>query len=231
MELELIYHGHSCIQLTSGGRSIIIDPFISGNGQAVTSIDDVMVDYILLTHGHTDHTLDAVPIAARNDATIVATFELATYMGWKGARASAMNIGGRLSLGFAEVEMIQAFHSSSIIVEEEQRIIYGGMPAGFIIRWNGLTLLHSGDTALFSDMRMIGERNAIDVAFLPIGNVFTMGPEDAATAAQWLGAKKVIPLHFNTFPPIVQDGEKFASGLSEFGIEGISLKPGERLVL
>ncbi|WP_127579691.1 metal-dependent hydrolase [Paenibacillus koleovorans] len=230
--MDILYHGHSCIQLSSGGRSILIDPFISGNPHAVTKIDSIDADFILLTHGHTDHTLDAVPIAKRTGATIVAIHELATYMGWQGAKAMGMNMGGKVTLGgFVEIEMIQAFHSSSIILEQEQKIIYAGMPAGYIVRWDGLTLLHSGDTSLFSDMKMIGERNSIDVAFLPIGNLFTMGPEDAETAAQWLQAKRVLPLHYNTFPPIAQDGEQFAERLAQHGIQGSSLKPGQTLTL
>ncbi|AEI41120.1 metal-dependent hydrolase [Paenibacillus mucilaginosus] len=229
--MEVWYHGHSCVQLTHGGHSLIIDPFISGNGLAVTRPEDVKVDHILLTHAHADHILDTVPIAKANDATVVATFELVAYMGWQGLKTFAMNIGGRTSLGYADVEMTPALHSSGIVLEEEKKIIYGGMPGGFVIKWAGFTIYHSGDTSLFSEMKLIGERHSIDLAFLPIGDVFTMGPEDAATAAAWLGAKSVVPLHFDTFPPIRQDAEKFAAGLSQQGIRGISMQPGEKRVL
>lgn len=229
--MEIRYHGHSCVQISHGGHSLIIDPFISGNPLAATKPEDVKVEHILLTHAHPDHILDTVPIAKNNDATIIATFELATYMSWQGTKTFAMNIGGRTSLGYADIEMIQAFHSSGIVLEEEKKIIYGGMPGGYIIRWNGLTILHSGDTSLFSDMKLIGERNQIDLAFLPIGDVFTMGPQDAALAAEWLRAKTVVPLHFNTFPPIQQDAQAFAESLTAKGITGRAMQPGETWTL
>lgn len=229
--MEIRYHGHSCVQISHGGHSLIIDPFISGNPLAATKLEDVKVEHILLTHAHQDHILDAVPIAKNNDATVIATFELATYMSWQGAKTFAMNIGGSTSLGYADIEMVQAFHSSGIVLEEEKKIIYGGMPGGFIINWNGLTILHSGDTSLFSDMKLIGERNQIDVAFLPIGDVFTMGPQDAALAAEWLKAKTVVPLHFDTFPPIKQDAQAFADGLTSKGITGRAMQPGETWTL
>ncbi|GLI09084.1 UPF0173 metal-dependent hydrolase YtkL [Paenibacillus tyrfis] len=229
--MEIWYHGHSCVQLTHGGHSLIIDPFISGNRLATTKPEDVKAEYVLLTHGHPDHILDTVPIAKSNNATVIATFELATYMSWQGLNTFAMNIGGRTSIGFAEIEMIQAFHSSGIVLEEEKKIIYGGMPGGYVIKWDGLTILHSGDTALFSDMKLIGQRHKIDLSFLPIGDVFTMGPDDAALAAEWLGAKAVVPLHFNTFPPIVQDADRFAAGLRDKGIQSQVLLPGEKLTL
>ncbi len=206
----------------------MIDPFLSGNPLAATTPDEIKVDFVLLTHAHQDHILDAYPIAKANEATIVATFELAAYMEFQGAKTLAMNIGGRVNLGFAEVQMTHAFHSSGIVLQEQGQIIYGGMPAGFLIRWNGLTMYHSGDTGLFSDMKMLGELYDIDVAFLPIGDLFTMGPEDAAIAARWLNAKAVVPLHFDTFPPIRQDTAAFAAKLESMGIRGIAMKPGER---
>ncbi|MEK8132272.1 metal-dependent hydrolase [Paenibacillus filicis] len=229
--MEIIYHGHSCIQLSAGGNSLVIDPFISGNPLAKTTPDDIKVDYVLLTHAHQDHILDAYPVAKANDATIVATFELAAYMEFQGAKTQPMNIGGKVNLGFAEVQMTQAFHSSGIVLSEQGQIIYGGMPAGFLIRWNGLTLYHSGDTGLFSDLKMFGELFDIDVAFLPIGDLFTMGPDDAVLAAEWLRAKSVVPLHFDTFPPIRQDVDAFAAKLESKGIKGIALKPGDRHII
>lgn len=226
-KMKIQYHGHSCVQLSRNGNSLIIDPFLSSSPVATVGPDSIQVQYVLLTHAHSDHIEDAAAIAKQNDATVVATHELANYISWQGAKVQGMNIGGKVSLGFAEAKMVQAFHSSGIIVSEDQTIMYAGMPAGFVIRWDGLTLYHAGDTSLFSDMKMIGEMNQIDLAFLPIGDLFTMGPEDAATAAEWLGAKRVIPIHYNTFPPIQQDGDAFVRLLAERGIEGRALKPGE----
>jgi L-ascorbate metabolism protein UlaG (beta-lactamase superfamily) len=228
--MELIYHGHSCIQLITKGKSLLIDPFLRGNELAVTKPEDIKTDVILLTHAHTDHILDAEPIARSNDAPIVATFELATYMSRKGLKTIEMNLGGTVDLGFAKATMIQAFHSSGIMLEDNQ-IIYGGMPGGFIIRAEGLTILHAGDTALFGDMKMIGERYKIDVAFLPIGDHYTMGPEDALLAAKWFGAKTVIPVHYNSFPPIRQDANAFAKQLEAQGQKGLVLAPGESFEL
>lgn len=229
--MEIVYHGHSCVQITTNnGKSLLIDPFISGNPLAKSKPQDIKTDYILLTHAHSDHILDTEAIAKANDATVVATFELATYYGAKQLKTIGMNIGGWADLGFARAKMIQAFHSSSIMLEEGQ-VIYGGMPAGYIIEVDGRTLLHSGDTGLFSDMRMIGERHRIDVAFLPIGDLFTMGPDDALQAAEWLGAGTVIPLHYNTFPPIRQNADDFVQRLEAQGRQGKALKPGEKFEL
>jgi len=230
--VEVIYHGHSCIQLrTSSGQSLVIDPFLRGNELAVVSAEDIHTDYVLLTHAHNDHIADAEAIARSNNAPIVATFELANYMSWKGLQTLEMNIGGTVDLGFAKVTMIQAFHSSGIVLPEEQRIIYAGMPAGFIVRAEGKTVLHAGDTCLFGDMKLIGERFNIDLAFLPIGDRFTMGPEDALQAAQWFGAKQVVPVHYDTFAAIQQDAEQFVSALADKGIEGKALRPGDQLAL
>ncbi|SFU51709.1 metal-dependent hydrolase [Alicyclobacillus macrosporangiidus] len=224
--MKITYHGHSCVQLEDGSTSILFDPFLTPAGFR-QSVDDIRAQYILLTHGHFDHVADAVAIAKNNDATIIATHELATYMGWQGAKAFGMNLGGSYAFPFGRVKMTQAFHSSSYIVEDEQKIIYAGMPGGFIVEFAGKTVYHAGDTGLFGDMKLIGERHAIDVAFLPIGDTFTMGPEDAALAAQWVKAKVVIPIHYNTFPVIQQDPARFTDLLQAAGIEGRVLKPGE----
>jgi L-ascorbate metabolism protein UlaG (beta-lactamase superfamily) len=226
--LEIIFHGHSCVQLVTKGKSVLIDPFLRGNELAVAKPKDIKTDYILLTHGHTDHILDAEPIAKANDATVVAIFELAEYMSWKGVKTVGINMGGTYDMGFAQAKMIHAFHSSSIMLEEG-KIIYAGMPAGYIIRAEGLTILHAGDTSLFSDMKLIGERNRIDVAFIPIGDHFTMGPDDALQAAEWYGAKLVVPVHYNSFPPIRQDAEAFVKRLESQGQKGRVMAPGDRL--
>jgi L-ascorbate metabolism protein UlaG (beta-lactamase superfamily) len=228
MKMQIIFHGHSCVQIVTNGKSLLIDPFLRGNPLAVTKPEDIQTDYILLTHAHTDHILDAEPIARANDATIVAMFELAEYMSAKKLKTVGMNMGGTYDMGFAQAKMIQAFHSSSIMLEEGQ-IIYAGMPAGYIIQVEDLTILHTGDTALFGDMKMIGERNQIDLAFIPIGDHFTMGPDDALQAAQWYGAKMVIPVHYNSFPPIRQDAEAFVKRLEGQGQRGRVLAPGDRM--
>lgn len=228
--MELIYHGHSCVQLVTQGKSLVIDPFLRGNELAVSKPEDIKTDAILLTHAHTDHILDAEPVSRSNEAPIVATFELATYMARKGLQTIEINIGGTVDLGFAKVTMIQAFHSSSIMLEDNQ-IIYGGMPGGFIIRTEGFTILHTGDTALFGDMKMIGERYQIDAVFLPIGDKYTMGPDDALLAAKWFGAKIVVPVHYDSFPAIRQDAHAFAKQLELQGQRGIVLAPGESFVL
>lgn len=227
--MKITYHGHSCVQVEIEGKSLVIDPFVSGNPAAIVKPEDIRADFVLLTHAHSDHTLDAVPIALNNNAPIVANFEVATYMGWQGAQTIPMNIGGALDLGFAKITMIQAFHSSGMTDEENKVIGYGGMPGGFIIEAGGKTLLHAGDTGLFGDMKMYGELFNIDVALLPIGGQLTMGPEDAVTAARWFGAKQVVPIHFNTFPFIQQDEKSFAALLEDAGIGSAYLQYGETL--
>lgn len=203
--MKLSFHGHSVVKIETSGTSIIIDPFIRGNGKTDLKVDDIKVDYILLTHGHNDHVGDTVEIAKKNNATVIAPFELATWLGWQGVNVHAMQIGGSHQFDFGAVKLTQAFHGSSIENEEAQTITYTGMPAGLLVKAEGKTVYHAGDTALFSDMKLIGELNEVDVAFLPIGDNFTMGIEDAVIAAKWLKAKQVVPIHYNTFPVIEQD--------------------------
>lgn len=227
--MHIQYHGHSCFQLSTSDYSILVDPFISPNPASQAKIDDIQVQYILLSHSHIDHIADAVEIAKRNDATIIAAVELATYLNWQGVKVYGMNIGGSHSFDFGKVKMTQAFHSSGVVQEEQQLILYMGMPAGYVITMEGKTIYFAGDTSLFYDMKLIGERNKIDVALLPIGDNFTMGPEDALLAAEWLKAGLVIPAHYNTFPIIEQDGEQFVANLKEKGLSGKVMNPGDSL--
>lgn len=227
--MKVIYHGQSTVELSSNGKSLIIDPFISGNSHAKTTVDAIKVDAVLLTHAHMDHILDAAPIAKNNNAPIIANPELAAYLSWKGAETIGMNIGGTIDLGFAKAKMTHAFHSSGIIEEEAKNILYGGMPSGFVIDIEGKTIHHAGDTGLFSDMRLIGERHALDIAFIPIGDHYTMGPNDALQAAEWYQAKLIIPIHYNTFPVIEQDGQAFIEELKKRGLNGKVLQVGESI--
>jgi L-ascorbate metabolism protein UlaG (beta-lactamase superfamily) len=206
--MKVSYHGHSVVQILTNGKTILIDPFITGNTLTDLKVEEVKPDVIILSHGHGDHVGDTVELAKKHDALVIANHELATYLSWQGVKTHAMHIGGAYQFDFGKVKLTQAFHGSSYITEK-QEIIYCGMPAGILFMNEGKTVYHAGDTALFSDMKLIGERHPIDLAFLPIGDNFTMGPEDAAYAAKLLQAKVIVPIHFNTFPPIKQDPTKF----------------------
>ncbi|WP_026690657.1 metal-dependent hydrolase [Alteribacter aurantiacus] len=226
--MKVSFHGHSVVKIETNGKTILIDPFINGNDQCDLKADDVKADVILLTHGHNDHVGDTVDIAKRNDALVVAPFELATYLGWKGVNTHPMHIGGAHEFDFGRVKLTQAFHGSAYTDEEKQEIIYTGMPSGILFFAEGKTIYHAGDTALYSDMKLL-EKYRIDVAFLPIGDNFTMGPGDAAVAAEWIGAKKVVPVHYNTFPVIEQNPDAFADALGNDA--GHVMRPGDELEL
>lgn len=227
--MKLTYHGQSCFLFENGSDKVIVDPFLSGNDKAKLSPDDVEVSYVILTHGHADHILDAEAIARKNHATIIAPNELAGYFGAKGLTVHPLGIGGKHEFPFGTVKVTLAFHGSG--VETDQGMVYVGPPVGYLFNIGGKTIYHAGDTGLFGDMKIIGELNEIDVALLPIGDNFTMGPEDALIAASWLRAKKVIPMHYNTFPLIAQDGAKFVSDLKAKGLAGQELQIGESVEL
>ncbi|MEH7074759.1 metal-dependent hydrolase [Neobacillus drentensis] len=224
--MRISYHGHSVVQIQTNGRTILIDPFINGNQLTDLKVAETKPDVIILSHGHNDHVGDTVELAKKNNALVVANHELSTYLSWQGVNTHAMHIGGAHQFEFGKVKLTQAFHGSSYTTENNE-LIYCGMPAGILFMNEGYTIYHAGDTALFSDMKLIGERHPIDVAFLPIGDNFTMGPEDAAYAAVLLKAKTVVPIHFNTFPPIKQDPFKFIELLEDKN--GKVLQPGESI--
>lgn len=202
------FHGHSVVKIKTGDFTILIDPFISGNGLTDLIAENEKPNVILLTHGHNDHVGDTVAIAKANDSLVIAPFELAEYLEWQGLRTHGMHIGGAYQFEFGKVKFTQAFHGSSYVTEKNE-IIYTGMPAGILFSAEGKTIYHAGDTALFGDMKLIGERHPIDLAFLPIGDNFTMGIEDAAYAVELLNPQAVVPIHYNTFPPIKQDPNEF----------------------
>ncbi|MDF2718489.1 MAG: beta-lactamase domain protein, partial [Paenibacillus sp.] len=227
--VNITYFGHSCLYVESGGKKVIIDPFLSGNPASGVSPQDVEADAVLLTHAHDDHFGDSIEIAKRNGCPIVAVFELAMHCIRLGARAHAMNIGGSCAFDGYRVKFTQAFHGSSL--REGDQYLYAGQPAGILLTMGGTTIYHAGDTSLFSDMKLIGEMNPIALAALPIGDNYTMGPEDAVYAARWLQTKRVIPLHYNTFPVIRQDTEKFAAMLGEHDIMCHALNSKETITI
>ncbi|TDL34322.1 metal-dependent hydrolase [Jeotgalibacillus sp. S-D1] len=212
--MQISYHGHSIVKVKTNDTTILFDPFINGNELTDLKAENEKPDVIILTHGHNDHVGDTVEIAKKSDALVIAPFELATYLEWQGLKTHPMSIGGSFEFDFGKVKLTQAFHGSSYTTDVQQ-IIYTGMPSGVLLMAEGKTIYHAGDTSLFGDMKLIGERHPIDLAFLPIGDNFTMGPDDAAYAAELLQAKKVVPIHYNTFPPIKQDPDKFVQLLQE----------------
>ncbi len=221
--MKVRFVGHACFILETAGKSIIIDPFIKGNPSARIKPEDVKVDAILVTHGHSDHLGDAVEISKRNNAPVIGTFELVNHCMSKGASGHPMHIGGGHDFAFGHVKLTIAHHGSS---GEAGPL---GTPCGFIIKMGSKTVYHAGDTGLFSDMSLIGETNSIDLALLPIGDNFTMGIEDAIRAVRMLHPKKVIPMHYDTFDLIRQDPELMRKGLEGRDVLVEILKPGETI--
>lgn len=219
MAIDITFLGHSGFLLSDGTDTVAVDPYLTGNPVAVHTPDQIDCTYIALTHGHSDHVGDTVAIAKRTGATVIAAFEIAGYLGEQGVSATEPgNPGGKVPTSFGSVSFTQAFHSSSY----EGR--YMGMPCGLIIEMGGVVFYHAGDTGLFSDMKMIGEVYQPTIAALPIGDRFTMGPELATRAAELINPTTVIPIHYRTFPALVQSAEK----LQPRNIAVHVMEPGQR---
>lgn len=225
--LAITWLGHSSFRLrTPGGREVLFDPWFTGNPSFPEAARPKQADLIFVSHGHSDHITDAAAMAKETGATVVANWEIYSWLGSKGIKnIEPMNKGGTITAKGLRITMTDARHSSSF---DDNGIVYLGEAAGFIVKLeNGQTIYFAGDTSLFGDMKLIGELYQPDIAFLPIGDRFTMGPDTAALAAQWLGVKQVVPMHHGTFPLLSGTPEQLEQHLVGKGIEVLKLKPGE----
>lgn len=226
--MKLTYFGHSTFLVETSSHRIVIDPFFEQNPLSRTKAKDIGCDYILVSHGHEDHCADAVKLAKRNDATIIANYEIAEFFAKQGAKTHGMNPGGAHEFPFGRVKLTLAFHTSSTEVEGNNR--YMGVACGLMLSADGYNLYHAGDTALFSDMKLIGAAK-LDVAMLPIGDNFTMGPDDALLAMRFLKPKLTIPMHYNTWPIIAQNPDDFAKRAKRQKQKVEAMGPGDVLEL
>lgn len=227
MSLAITWLGHSSFSVrTPGGKTLLFDPWYSGNPSFPQGATPKSADLILISHGHSDHITDAAATAKSTGATVVAIWEITTWLRTKGvANLEPMNKGGSIDVKGLRVTMTDACHSSSF---DESGLVYLGDPAGFVVKLeNGQTIYFAGDTSLFGDMNLIGELYRPDIAFLPIGDRFTMGAEHAALAARWLGVKQVVPMHWGTFPLLTGTPEQLKEHLVGTNIDVLELKPGE----
>jgi len=200
--------GHACFEIRSGGTTLIVDPFLSGNPKAEAKPADIKADYVLVTHGHGDHWGDTEEIARTNDATVIGCYELASYAGAKGLKTHALHIGGGHDFPFGRVQMTSALHGTGADAAAQ---VYTGTAGGFLITVGGKTIYHAGDTALTYDMKLLGDFHKVDLALLPIGDNFTMGIADAVRAVGFIKPRTVVPMHYGTFEIIDVDPEEFAA--------------------
>jgi L-ascorbate metabolism protein UlaG (beta-lactamase superfamily) len=237
--MEINYIGHSTVELVEGDVRVLIDPFLAPNNpSAKVTAEDVDPTHVFITHAHIDHFADAVAVGKRTGASFVAITELANVLGEQGIEdAMDANLGGIVTYDWGWVKLVQAHHTSTVPGSADRpysptpgTVI--GAACGVVVSLGGKTLYHLGDTALFSDLKLIAERTPVDVAFIPIGGHYTMHREDAAVAAEFVGADTVIPVHYNTFPPIETDAEAFKSDVESKTKSKVAvLAPGESLTV
>jgi L-ascorbate metabolism protein UlaG (beta-lactamase superfamily) len=220
--MEIRYHGHSCFELSDGDTRILVDPFLAPNNPAATaSAGDVDPTHIVISHGHADHMADAVGVAKANGSECIAVVEIAKWLEEQGVETVYdPNLGGTVRFEWGWVKLVPAWHTSTLPGSAESPFsptsgTVIGTPAGLLVNLGGETVYHAGDTCLFGDMKLIAERNPVDVAMLPIGGHYTMDRHDAAVAAEFVGAGTVIPMHFDTFPAIETDSQAFKSAVEE----------------
>ncbi len=227
MSLKLVWYGHATLGLETAGFRILVDPFFTGNPAASTTADKVMADYILISHGHGDHVGDAEAISRRTGAVVICNAEIADWFGKKGIKAHAQHLGGGYKHPFGYLKFTFAIHGSGLPDGSN-----GGNPAGFLLTTQeGEKVYLAQDTGLFGDMKLIGDEG-LDLAVLPIGDNYTMGPDDALRAVELLRPKRVVPIHYNTFDLIVQDPIDWAQRVqAQTGVQVTLLKPGQSLTL
>jgi L-ascorbate metabolism protein UlaG (beta-lactamase superfamily) len=220
--MEIRFLGHAAFTISDGDSTVLIDPFLTGNPKAAIAADDVAATTILLTHGHQDHYGDTVEIAKRTGAPVIAITELAAEIGEEGVDVHDPNLGGTVKTDWGWVKVVPAWHTSTT----PKGMV--NTPAGLLVNYKDTIVYHLGDTCLFSDLQLVGKRQPIDVALMCIGGHYTMDRTDAVDAAGLVGAKTVIPCHYDTFPPIETDAEAFRSDVeSATSSHVVVLEPGE----
>ena len=224
MATRLCWLGHACLLFESDGKRVLIDPFLTNNPAAAKKAEEVAADFILVSHGHADHVGDTVAIAKRTGATVIANYEMAGWFQKQGLKkVHGQQHGGGHAFAFGRVKLTLAFHGSMLPDGSN-----GGNPCGFYLTFNdGTRIYDAADTGLFGDMRLIGEEG-VDLAILPIGDNYTMGPEDALRAVKLIAPKKVLPIHYNTWDVIAQDAATWAQQVrQQTQAMPVVLKPGE----
>lgn len=229
--VKIKYLGHSAFYIESNKIKALIDPFLNSPVSPIKADDITELDYIFVTHGHGDHIGSTTELAQKTGATVITCFELQTFFETKGIKTEGMNIGGRYKFPFGTVKMTPAWHGSSIPSDNPNGTqCYGGIACGYVIELDGKKIYHAGDTGLTVEMTLL-EYEKIDIAMLPIGGYFTMDPEDALRAIQMIKPRLVIPMHYNTFPLIRQDGEEFKKQAEKNNYAVELMHPGTEIIL